>query len=72
MIGARIDLLPDRKAMLQTGAIIGKEFPFEVVRAVTGLSDTAARPLLRRLRAAELIEPQGNGDGDASVSPSLR
>ncbi len=34
VIGARIDLLPEsEKALLQTGAIIGKEFPFEVVRS---------------------------------------
>jgi adenylate cyclase len=46
VIGARIDLLPDsEKALLQTAAIIGKEFPSEVVRIISGLSD-AARPLL--------------------------
>jgi class 3 adenylate cyclase/tetratricopeptide (TPR) repeat protein len=66
VIGARIDLLPDsEKALLQTAAIIGKEFPFEVVRAVTGLSDTAARPLLRRLRAAELIQPRETAMGES-------
>jgi adenylate cyclase len=66
VIGARIDLLPDsEKALLQTAAIIGKEFPFEVVRAVTGLSDTAARPLLRRLRAAELIQPRQTAMGES-------
>lgn len=38
VIGARIDLLPEsEKALLQTAAIVGKEFPFEVVRAVIGL-----------------------------------
>jgi adenylate cyclase len=66
VIGARIDLLPEsEKALLQTAAIIGKEFPFEVVRAVTGLSDTAARPLLRRLRAAELIQPRQTAMGES-------
>ena len=66
VIGARIDLLPDaEKALLQTAAIIGKEFPFEVVRAVTGLSDAAARPLLRRLRAAELIQPRQTAMGES-------
>ena len=73
VIGARIDLLPEsEKALLQTAAIIGKEFPFEVVRAVIGLSDTAARPLLRRLRAAELIQPAADRDGrKLRVSSSL-
>jgi adenylate cyclase len=66
VIGARIDLLLEpEKALLQTAAIIGKEFPFEVVRAVTGLSDTAARPLLRRLRAAELIQPRQTAMGES-------
>jgi class 3 adenylate cyclase/tetratricopeptide (TPR) repeat protein len=66
VIGARIDLLPDtEKALLQTAAIIGKEFPFEVVRSVIGLSDTAARPLLRRLRAAELIQPRQTAMGES-------
>src|SRR5258707_347088 len=36
VIGARVDLLPDsEKALLQTAAIIGKEFPFEGVPAGT-------------------------------------
>ena len=66
VIGARIDLLPDsEKALLQTAAIIGKEFPVEVVRAVIGLSDTDARPLLRRLRAAELIQPRQTPMGES-------
>ncbi len=65
VIGARIDLLPEaEKALLQTAAIIGKEFPFEVVRSVIGLSDAAARPLLRRLRAAELIQPRQTAMGE--------
>jgi tetratricopeptide (TPR) repeat protein len=66
VIGARIDLLPDsEKTLLQTAAIIGKEFPFEVVRAVIGLPDAAARPLLRRLRAAELIQPRQTAMGES-------
>jgi class 3 adenylate cyclase len=65
VIGARIDLLPEsEKVLLQTGAIMGKEFPFEVVRAVIGLPDTAARPLLARLRAAELIQPRETAMGE--------
>jgi adenylate cyclase len=66
VIGARIDHLPDsEKTLLETAAIIGKEFPFEVVRAVVGLSDAAARPLLRRLRAAELIQPRQTAMGES-------
>jgi class 3 adenylate cyclase/tetratricopeptide (TPR) repeat protein len=66
VIGARIDLLPDsEKALLQTAAIIGKEFPSEVVRIISGLSDAAIRPLLRRLRAAELIQPRQTEMGES-------
>ncbi|MHB8268390.1 ATP-binding protein [Bradyrhizobium sp.] len=66
VIGARIDLLSEsEKALLQTAAIVGKEFPFEVVRAVIGLPDAAARPLLRRLRAAELIQPRETAMGES-------
>src|SRR5712671_5559642 len=66
VIGARIDLLPDsEKALLQTAAIIGKEFASEVVRIISGLSDAATRPLLRRLRAAELIQPRQTAMGES-------
>ena len=66
VIGARIDLLPDsEKALLQTAAIIGKEFPSEVVRIISGMSDAATRPLLRRLRAAELIQPRQTAMGES-------
>jgi adenylate cyclase len=66
VIGARIDLLPDsEKTLLETAAIIGKEFPVEVVRAVIGLSDAAAQPLLRRLRTAELIQPRQTAMGES-------
>jgi class 3 adenylate cyclase/tetratricopeptide (TPR) repeat protein len=66
VIGARIDLLPEpEKALLQTAAIIGKEFPVEVARGVAGLSDAVAWPLLRRLRAAELIQPRQTAMGES-------
>lgn len=66
VIGARIDLLPDaEKALLQTAAIIGKEFASEVLRIISGLSDAAMRPLLRRLRAAELIQPRQTPMGES-------
>src|SRR5580704_4459539 len=66
VIGARIDLLPEpEKAVLQTAAIIGKEFPVEVARSVAGLSDAAAWPLLRRLRTAELIQPRQTAMGES-------
>ena len=50
---------------MQTAAIIGKEFASEVVRIISGLSDAAIRPLLRRLRAAELIQPRQTAMGES-------
>ena len=75
VIGARIDLLPvAEKALLRIGGIIGKEFPFEVARAVSGLSDQAARALLAGLRAAELIQARKTamGEGFAFRHPLIQ
>jgi adenylate cyclase len=66
VIGARIDLLPAfEKTLLQIGAVIGKEFPFEVLLAVSGLTEAGARPLLARLRRAELIQPREMAMGES-------
>ncbi len=66
VIGARIDLLTEsEKALLQTAAIIGKDFSYEVVRSVIGLTDTVARALLKRLSAAELIQPRQSAMGES-------
>lgn len=75
VIGARVDLLPEsEKALLRIGAIIGKEFPLEVVRAVSDLSDSAARSLLARLCAAELIQVRATsmGEGFAFRHPLIQ
>jgi class 3 adenylate cyclase/tetratricopeptide (TPR) repeat protein len=75
VIGARIDLLPEsEKALLRIGAIIGKEFPLEVVRAVSGLPESAARSLLGRLCKAELIRVHGMsmGEGFAFRHPLIQ
>jgi len=58
VVGARIDRLSEsQKELLQIGAVVGKEFPFEVVRAVAGVAEQALQPLLDQLCAAELIQP---------------
>lgn len=58
VIGARIDRLTEaQKAVLQIGAIVGKEFPLEVVRAVAEVDDPVLQPLLDQLCAAEMIQP---------------
>ena len=58
VIGARIDRLSEpQKDVLQIGAVVGKEFPLEVVRAVAGVTEAALQALLDQLCAAELIQP---------------
>ena len=56
VLGARIDRLAARdKDVLQTAAVIGKEFDEAVLRAVTGLAEAALGVALRALAGAELV-----------------
>jgi class 3 adenylate cyclase/tetratricopeptide (TPR) repeat protein len=59
ILAARIDrLAPAAKELLQTLAVIGKEFPLGLVRAVVGRGDEELEPLLERLQLAEFIYEQ--------------
>jgi len=56
VLAARIDRLPvAQKELLQTLAIIGKEFPLSLVRLVSAFDDSKLRPLLADLQAADFI-----------------
>ncbi|GAB3627494.1 adenylate/guanylate cyclase domain-containing protein [Pandoraea terrae] len=60
VLAARIDRLPvAEKELLQTLAVIGKEFPFSLIQRVgggqVGYTDDELRQLLARLEAAEFI-----------------
>ncbi len=56
VLGARIDRLPEReKQVLQTAAVIGKEFGEPVLRRVGGLAETELAAALRALVQAELV-----------------
>jgi class 3 adenylate cyclase/tetratricopeptide (TPR) repeat protein len=56
VLAARIDRLAEGdKAVLQTAAVIGKEFPEPVLRRVTELSEAELASVLGRLAAAELV-----------------
>lgn len=58
VIAARIDRLGGaEKSLLQTCAIIGKEFPLGVLALVTGSSADTLRAVLDRLYHAQLIQP---------------
>jgi class 3 adenylate cyclase/tetratricopeptide (TPR) repeat protein len=56
VLAARIDRLPEReKRVLQTAAVIGKDFAEPVLRLVTGLPEHELREALGVLSAAEFI-----------------
>jgi class 3 adenylate cyclase/tetratricopeptide (TPR) repeat protein len=56
VLGARIDRLPEcEKHVLQTAAVIGKEFGEPVLRRVEGLPETELAAALRALADAELV-----------------
>ncbi|WP_354686568.1 adenylate/guanylate cyclase domain-containing protein [Cupriavidus necator] len=56
VLAARIDRLPlAQKELLQTLAVIGKEFPLSLILRVTGLAEDKLRPLLADLQAADFI-----------------
>jgi predicted ATPase len=57
---ARLDRLSDAKLVAQTAAIIGREFSYELLRAVTSISEDELRGALGRLAASELIFQRGD------------
>lgn len=56
---ARLDHLGTARRLAQVGAIIGREFSYTLLQAITALEDTALQPDLARLVAAELVYQQG-------------
>jgi class 3 adenylate cyclase/predicted ATPase len=56
---ARLDRLGAAKEIAQTGAVIGREFAYELLAAVAPLGEHALREALARLVAAELVFPRG-------------
>ncbi len=60
ILAARIDRLPaEHKRLLQTAAVIGKDVPFALLRAIAELPDEALRGGLDHLQAAELLYETG-------------
>jgi class 3 adenylate cyclase len=57
---ARLDRLNETKRVAQLAAIIGREFSYELLRAVTPLSEDQLRRALRQLAYSELIFQRGD------------
>src|SRR5262249_19834446 len=56
ILAARIDRLPaDDKELLQTASVIGKDVPFVLLHAVTGLTEDALHRGIAHLQAAEFL-----------------
>src|SRR5262249_20048915 len=59
ILAARIDrLAPDRKELLQTLSVIGREFPMSLIRAVVPRSDDELNHMLGDLQLGEFIYEQ--------------
>jgi predicted ATPase len=56
---ARLDRLGPAKEIAQIGAAIGREFPYDLLRAVARIDDVALRDALDRLEVAELASSRG-------------
>ncbi len=57
---ARIDSLSEEiKGLLQIGSVIGREFSYDLIKSVTGLSDAELHSHLSASREAELIYERG-------------
>ena len=60
VIMARVDSLPDAaKGVLQNGSVIEREFSYELIKRVTGLTEKELLSYLSALRDAELIYERG-------------
>jgi len=56
---ARLDRLPTAKEIAQIGAAIGRQFDYELIAAVTDLTDDELQDALARLRDAEIVFDEG-------------
>jgi class 3 adenylate cyclase/tetratricopeptide (TPR) repeat protein len=60
VIMARVDSLPEgAKEVIQTGSVIEREFSYELIKRVTGLSEQEILPHLSILKDAELLYERG-------------
>ncbi len=56
VLAARIDRLsPERKELLQTASVIGKDVPFALLQAIAGLAEDDLQKGLSELQATELL-----------------
>jgi class 3 adenylate cyclase/predicted ATPase len=56
---ARLDRLPTLREVAQLGAVLGRDFAYEMLRAITSLDEPRLRDVLGRLVEAELLYQRG-------------
>ena len=56
---ARLDQLPAPKEVAQLGAVLGREFTYELVRSIAPQGDASLKAALKQLVAAELLYQRG-------------
>src|SRR5262249_58772596 len=56
---ARLDRLGSAKEVAQVAAVIGREFSFELLQAVSAMHETELQPALQQLVNAEVIYARG-------------
>jgi len=62
VLAARVDQLGQiEKSVLQSAAVLGREFPVDLLAAVTGLQASDLAPVLRRLESADFVAGEGWG-----------
>ncbi len=59
---ARLDRLSEARQVAQLGAILGREFSYDLLQAVAPFSDTALQSALRKLVEAEILYQRGSGE----------
>ena len=73
ILASRIDALPaSEKGLLQTLAVIGKDFPLNLVRHITASPDDRLDPMLKSLQAGEFIyERPASGEAEYTFKHAL-
>jgi tetratricopeptide (TPR) repeat protein len=73
ILASRIDALSaSEKGLLQTLAVIGKDFPLNLVRHITASPDDRLEPMLKSLQAGEFIHEQpALGEAEYSFKHAL-
>jgi DNA-binding winged helix-turn-helix (wHTH) protein/tetratricopeptide (TPR) repeat protein len=59
LLAARLDRLKEARAVVQSGAALGRQFDYRLLRSVTGLADDELARLLEEAVAAGLLDRRG-------------